>query len=82
MVTITGDANFSLLGQQLNISQGEEDAASNVDVAAVSSTIEAGWGQVAWGTQNWGQGQLTINLNIAEGEVDPSVQMLRLLELE
>jgi hypothetical protein len=70
-LNITGDANLSLIGQQLNISQGEEDAGTSY-VAEVSSTIEAGWGQVAWGTQNWGQGQLTINLNIAEGEVDPS----------
>ena len=61
----------SLTGQQLNISQGNEESQANADVP-VFSTIDAGWGQVAWGTQNWGQGELTINLNIAEGEVDPS----------
>jgi hypothetical protein len=62
---------LSLTGQQLNISQGDEESQANADVP-VFSTIDAGWGQVAWGTQNWGQGELTINLNIAEGEVDPS----------
>ena len=61
----------SLTGQQLNISQGNEESQANADVP-VFSTIDAGWGQVAWGTQNWGQGELTINLDIAEGEVDPS----------
>jgi hypothetical protein len=62
---------ISLTGQQLNISQGEEQSQANADVP-VFSTIDAGWGQLAWGAQNWGQGELTINLNIAEGEVDPS----------
>jgi hypothetical protein len=38
----------------------------------VFSIVDAGWGQVAWGTQDWGQGELNINLTIAEGEVDPS----------
>jgi hypothetical protein len=61
----------SVTGQQLNISQGEETSITDV-VVDVASTVDAGWGQVAWGTQNWGQGELTINLNIAEGEVDPS----------
>jgi hypothetical protein len=61
----------SVTGQQLNITQGEESSSADVDVS-VFSTIDAGWGQVAWGTQNWGQGELTVNLNIAEGEVDPS----------
>jgi hypothetical protein len=61
----------AITGQQLNISQGDESSSANADVP-VFSTINAGWGQVAWGTQNWGQGELTINLNIAEGEVDPS----------
>jgi hypothetical protein len=61
----------SVTGQQINISQGEEESQANADVL-VFSTIDAGWGQVAWGTQDWGQGELTINLDIAEGEVDPS----------
>jgi hypothetical protein len=61
----------AITGQQLNISQGDESSSANADVP-VFSTINAGWGQVAWGTQNWGQGELTINLDIAEGEVDPS----------
>jgi hypothetical protein len=61
----------SLTGQGLNISQGDEESQANADVP-VYSIVDAGWGQVAWGTQNWGQGQLNINLTIAEGEVDPS----------
>jgi len=61
----------SVTGQQLNVSQGDETTQANANVS-VFSTIDAGWGQVAWGTQDWGQGELTINLNIAEGEVDPS----------
>jgi hypothetical protein len=61
----------SVTGQQLNITQGDESSSANADVP-VFSTIDAGWGQVAWGTQNWGQGELNINLNITEGEVDPS----------
>jgi len=61
----------SVTGQQLNISQGDESSSANADVP-VNSVINAGWGQVAWGTQNWGQGELNINLTIAEGEVDPS----------
>jgi len=61
----------SVTGQQLNITQGDESSSANADVL-VFSTINAGWGQVAWGTQDWGQGELTVNLNIAEGEVDPS----------
>ena len=62
---------ISLTGQQLNISQGDEESQANADVP-VFSIVDAGWGQVAWGTQNWGQGELNINLTIAEGEVDPS----------
>jgi hypothetical protein len=61
----------SVTGQQLNISQGDESSSANADVP-VFSIIDAGWGQVAWGTQDWGQGELNINLTIAEGEVDPS----------
>ena len=61
----------SVTGQQLNISQGDESSSANADVL-VFSTVDAGWGQVAWGTQDWGQGELNINLTIAEGEVDPS----------
>ena len=61
----------SVTGEQLNISQGEETTITDVTVN-VASTINAGWGQVAWGTQNWGQGELNINLTIDEGEVDPS----------
>ena len=61
----------SVTGQQLNVSQGDETTQANANVT-VFSTIDAGWGQVAWGTQNWGQGELNINLTIAEGEVDPS----------
>ena len=63
--------SVAITGQQLNISQGDESSFANANVS-VFSTIDAGWGQVAWGTQDWGQGELTINLNIAEGEVDPS----------
>jgi hypothetical protein len=44
-------------GQQLNISQGDESSSANADVP-VNSIINAGWGQVAWGTQDWGQGQI------------------------
>jgi hypothetical protein len=62
---------IALTGLQLNITQGEESSSADVDVS-VFSTIDAGWGQLAWGAQNWGQGELTVNLNIAEGEVDPS----------
>jgi hypothetical protein len=58
-------------GQQLNISQGDESSSANADVP-VFSIVNAGWGQVAWGTQNWNQGELNINLTITEGEVDPS----------
>jgi hypothetical protein len=61
----------SVTGQQLNISQGDESSSANADVQ-VFSIVDAGWGQVAWGTQDWGQGELNINLTIAEGEVDPS----------
>ena len=61
----------SVTGQQLNVSQGDETTQANANVS-VFSTIDAGWGQVAWGTQDWGQGELNINLTIAEGEVDPS----------
>jgi hypothetical protein len=61
----------SVTGQQLNISQGDESSSANADVP-VFSIVNAGWGQVAWGTQDWGQGELNINLTIAEGEVDPS----------
>ncbi len=62
---------ISLTGQGLNISQGDEESQANADVP-VFSIIDAGWGKVAWGIQEWGLGQLNINLNIAEGEVDPS----------
>jgi hypothetical protein len=61
----------SVTGQQLNISQGDE----NIDVSVivqVSSTYQAGWGVVAWGAQNWGDAELDIAMTIAEGEVDPS----------
>jgi hypothetical protein len=61
----------SVTGQQLNITQGDESSSANADVP-VFSIVNAGWGQVAWGTQDWGQGELNINLTIAEGEVDPS----------
>jgi len=61
----------AITGQQLNISEGNESSSANADVS-VNSVINAGWGQIAWGTQNWGQGELNINLTIAEGEVDPS----------
>jgi hypothetical protein len=61
----------TVTGQQLNISQGDEESQANADVP-VFSIVNAGWGQVAWGTQDWGQGELNINLSIAEGEVDPS----------
>jgi hypothetical protein len=61
----------SVTGQQLNISQGDESSSANADVP-VFSIVNAGWGQVAWGTQDWGQGELNINLAISEGEVDPS----------
>jgi hypothetical protein len=61
----------SVTGQQLNISQGDESSSANADVS-VFSIVDAGWGQIAWGTQDWGQGELNINLTIAEGEVDPS----------
>jgi hypothetical protein len=61
----------SVTGQQINISQGDESSSANANVS-VFSTIDAGWGQVAWGTQDWGQGELNINLTISEGEVDPS----------
>ena len=70
-VTPIGNANVDLIGQQLNISQGDETTSISVDVP-VYSIVDAGWGQVAWGTQDWGQGELNINLSIAEGEVDPS----------
>jgi hypothetical protein len=61
----------SVTGQQLNISQGDESSSANANVP-VFSIVDAGWGQIAWGTQDWGQGELNINLTIAEGEVDPS----------
>jgi len=61
----------SVTGQQLNITQGDESSSANADVP-VFSIVNAGWGQVAWGTQDWSQGELNINLTIAEGEVDPS----------
>jgi hypothetical protein len=61
----------TVTGQQLNISQGDE----NIDVSVivpVSSISSVGWGVVYWGTQKWGQTQVDLTQAIAEGEVDPS----------
>ena len=61
----------TVTGQQLNISQGDE----NIDVSVtveVSSISPVGWGVVYWGTQKWGQSQVDLTQAIAEGEVDPS----------
>ena len=61
----------SVTGQQLNVSQGNE----NIDVSVtveVSSTALVGWGVVAWNTQKWGQTSVDLTQAIAEGIVDPS----------
>jgi len=61
----------SVTGQQLNISQGNENIEVSV-IVQVSSTYQVGWGVVAWGAQNWGDAELDIAMTISEGEVDPS----------
>jgi hypothetical protein len=61
----------SITGQQLNISQGNE----NIDVSVIveiSSIAPVGWGVVAWSAQKWGQTQVDLTQAIAEGIVDPS----------
>ena len=61
----------SVTGQQLNISQGNE----NIDVSVtveVSSIAPIGWGVVGWGQQGWNDSEVNIAMTIAEGEVDPS----------
>ena len=58
-------------GQQINVSQGNE----NIDVSvivAVSSIAQVGWGVVGWSEQNWNDSEVDLTQEIAEGEVDPS----------
>jgi len=58
-------------GQQINISQGNE----NIDVSvivAVSSIAQVGWGVVGWSEQSWNDSEVDLTLEIAQGEVDPS----------
>ena len=60
-----------LTGQQLNVSQGNE----NIDVSvivAVSSIAQVGWGVVGWSEQSWNDSEVDLTQEIAQGEVDPS----------
>jgi hypothetical protein len=61
----------TITGQQLNISQGNE----NIDVSVtveVSSISPVGWGVVNWGEQGWNASEVDLTQVISEGEVDPS----------
>jgi hypothetical protein len=61
----------SIIGQQLNISQGNEDIEVSVTVE-VSSIAQVGWGVVGWGEQPWNESEVDITMAISEGTVDPS----------
>jgi hypothetical protein len=62
-------------GQQLNISQGDENIDLSV-IVQVSSIAQAGWGVVAWGNQEWGQSQVDLTMAVAEGIVDPNPDVI------
>jgi len=67
--------DVSTTGQQLNISQGNE----NIDVSVIveiSSIAQVGWGVVAWGNQEWGESQVDLAMVIAEGIVDPNPDVI------
>ena len=70
-----GSDGFSIIasttGQQLNISEGNEDTSIDVTVE-VSSVAQVGWGVVGWGEQPWKDSEIDITMAIAEGTVDPS----------
>ena len=61
----------SVTGQELTITQGNEDIDVSV-TAEVSSVANVGWGVVGWGEQGWNASQEDIAMTINEGEVDPS----------
>jgi len=61
----------SVTGQELTITQGNEDIDVSV-TAEVSSVASVGWGVVGWGEQGWNASQEDIAMTIDEGEVDPS----------
>ena len=61
----------SVTGQQLNISQGNEDIDVSVTVE-VSSISPVGWGVVGWSEQSWNDSEVDLTQEIAQGEVDPS----------
>jgi len=63
--------SVSVTGQELNISQGDEDVEIDVTVE-VSSIAEVGWGIVGWGLDPWNESEVDITMSIAEGTVDPS----------
>jgi hypothetical protein len=61
----------SVTGQELTITQGNEDIDVSV-TAEVSSNAQVGWGVVGWGTQTWNNSEVNLAMSITEGEVDPS----------
>jgi hypothetical protein len=62
-------------GQQLNISQGDENIDLSV-IVEVSSIAQVGWGVVAWGNQKWGESQVDLAMVIAEGIADPNPDVI------
>ena len=68
---VIGTGNVTLIGEQINLSQGTAIGDANT-IAQVSSIAQVGWGVVNWGTQAWNDTEVDISMTIAEGEVDPS----------